>query len=153
MQKFYRSSVLLAALLTAINATADIPRTADGKPDLSGFFDVATITPMERSKELGETMSITPEEALKMEREREERRIAAAQRSDPDREAPPVGGSVGGYNAFWLDAGENRFMVNGEYRTSILTTPANGRRPELISEWGKQEAKALLDDFRYINLY
>ena len=42
------------------------------------------------------------------------RRVAAAQASDPDREAPPEGGSVGGYNAFWLDGGENRFMIDGE---------------------------------------
>jgi hypothetical protein len=116
-------------------------------PDLSGFFDVATITPMQRTESLGDKQSITPEEARDMEAARAARTEAASLKSDPDREAPKIGASVGGYNAFWLDAGENRFLVDGEYRTSIITTPANGRRPELISAWGKQEAHALLEDF------
>ena len=138
---------VLLALMIAQPGWADIARTVSGAPDLSGFFDVATITPMQRAQELGEKMSISPEEANKLEVERAARRQAAAQKSDPDRKAPPTGGSVGGYNAFWLDAGENRFMVNGEYRTSIITTPLSGRRPALISARGKQEAQALLDDF------
>ncbi len=116
-------------------------------PDLSGFFDVATISPMQRTESLGDQQSITPEEARDMEAARAARTEAASLKSDPDREAPKIGASVGGYNAFWLDAGENRFLVDGEYRTSIITTPANGRRPALTSAWGKQDAHALVEDF------
>ncbi|NKB99348.1 MAG: hypothetical protein GKR90_12760 [Pseudomonadales bacterium] len=139
---------LLTLFATQI-AVAEIPRTADGHPDLSGFFDVATITPMERPEEMAEKVSITREDAIKLEQERAARRAAANEASDPNRGAPPDGGSVGGYNGFWLDAGENRIVVNGEYRTSIITTPENGRRPELISDWGKAEAAALVEDFTH----
>ena len=96
MHTFTQRLLIGVVAMTTTTIMADIPRTADGKPDLSGFFDVATITPMERPEKLGEKMSISPEEARKMERERAERQVAAAQKSDPDRKAPPVGGSVGG---------------------------------------------------------
>jgi hypothetical protein len=39
-----------------------------------------------------------------------------------------AGGDVGGYNAFWLDPGTHILEVDGQFRTSILTTP-NGLPP------------------------
>ena len=34
---------------------ADMPRTADGRPDLSGTYDIATLTPLQRPADLGDT--------------------------------------------------------------------------------------------------
>lgn len=144
-----RSIAFICSLLMPIAGIADIPRTPSGQPDLSGVYDLATITPLQRPEELGDKLSISPQEARQAEQDIEARRNAAALASDPDRDAPTEGSSVGGYNVFWLDGGENRFMVDGQYRTSIITTPANGRRPELISDWGKAEAQALIDDFTH----
>ena len=39
-----------------------------------------------------------------------------------------AGGAVGGYNRGWLDPGNHVMRVNGEPRTSIITTP-NGQPP------------------------
>ena len=49
-------------------------------------------------------------------------------------------GGVGGYNAFYVDIGDSTFQIDGEYRTSILVDPPNGRFPPL-SEQGKERMK------------
>jgi hypothetical protein len=119
----------LALPTAAVAQNGDIPRTSSGRPDLSGTYDVSTLTPMERPEDLGEKMFLTDEEAAEIaaaEQERMARRNAA---SDPNRSAPPEGGSVGGYNSFWIDRGTGAFQIAGQWRTSILIDPANGRYP------------------------
>ena len=123
------------AVAGAVSGLADIARTTDGKPDFSGFYDTATLTPIERPQEYGDNMYLTPEEAERIAAQRED--FLPAVSNDPNREAPPVGGdgsqgaagNVGGYNAFWIDQGETGFLVDGKFRTSIITSPANGRMP------------------------
>ncbi len=121
---------------------SEIRRTASGHPDLSGTYDVSTLTPMERPVELGDKMFLTDEEAAEIaaqEQARTEERNAA---SDPNRDAPPAGGdgspgaagNVGGYNSFWIDRGTGAFQVAGEWRTSILVDPPNGRYPPFTAE-------------------
>ncbi|MDP6579942.1 MAG: hypothetical protein QF681_04725, partial [Vicinamibacterales bacterium] len=127
--------VCLAPVASA--QTADIPRTPSGRPDLSGTYDVSTLTPIQRPTELGGKMSLTDEEAAELaetERARQERGNLP---SDPNRGAPPQGGdgsrgaagNVGGYNSFWIDRGTGAFQIDGEWRTSILIDPPNGRYP------------------------
>ena len=51
--------ILLAAGLApaALLAAEDsIPRTPSGHPDLSGTFDAATLTPLERPREFGDKL-------------------------------------------------------------------------------------------------
>ena len=111
-------------------------------PDLSGTYDTATLTPLQRPEFLGETKHLYKwvartvnwfaERGLDWVNENE---------SDPDREAPPAGGdgsgqafgagNVGGYNTFYIDPGSNAFEIDGKYRTSIIIDPANGRQPEM----------------------
>ena len=129
---------------------ADIPRTPDGRPDLTGTYDTATLTPLQRPAEYGDKLVLTEEEAAAIEAGE---RTALAnifdfdpsvnlEVSDPNRGAPPVGGdgssgpagNVGGYNTFWLDRGSAGFQINGQWRTSIITDPPNGRQPALTSE-------------------
>jgi hypothetical protein len=38
-------------------------------------------------------------------------------------------GSVGGYNNAYVDRGDGVMVVDGKFRTSIITAPANGRMP------------------------
>ena len=126
---------VLGWLVLAPGAAAqdgDIPRTASGRPDLSGTYDVSTLTPMERPEELGEKMALSEEEAAEVAegaRRRDERR---AQPSDPNRGAPPQGGRVGGYNGFYIDNGDSAFQVDGQWRTSILIDPPDGRYPPRV---------------------
>src|SRR5215467_11104077 len=52
------SAMLVIAALTLNGALAAaptwvVPRTPDGKPDLQGVWNNATVTPLERPKELG----------------------------------------------------------------------------------------------------
>jgi hypothetical protein len=41
---------------------------------------------------------------------------------------------VGGYNYFWVDAGDRVAVFNGEARSSLITNPESGRRPPLTQE-------------------
>ena len=143
---------LLAALATAavtLSAQEAIPRTSSGRPDLSGTYDVATLTPLTRPKKYGDKLTLTDEEAqeiAKREAEYMARRNAA---TNPDREAPPDGGdgsagaagNVGGYNSFWIDRGAGAFKIDGKWRTSIITDPPNGQRPEM-TQAAKERAAA-----------
>ena len=144
--------VLAVVCLAPIAAaqTDGISRTPSGRPDLSGTYDARTLTPMQRPTELGETMSLTDEEAAAFgERataalDRRNNIVAAVntERSDPNRSAPPVGGdgstgasgNVGGYNTFWIDPGSGAFQIDGQWRTSILVDPPNGRYPPRTEE-------------------
>ncbi len=146
MSTLTRFTVLLACiivLLTAsVAATAEIKRTASGKPDLSGTYDTGILTPTERPEWLGEieylypwvanslnwVFSVVSEWAINNE-------------SDPDREAPPTGGDgnntagsggVGGYNAFWVDPGSSLGTIEGKVPTSIIYDPPNGRYPPVV---------------------
>ena len=151
------AAAFAVALLVPLAASAqegarEIPRRADGRPDLSGTYDTATLTPLQRPERFGDRLTLTPEEAATVAADpfalRAFFNIAPsgsderggnfnAEAGDPNREAPPAGGdgsagaagNVGGYNTFWIDRGTGVFQVDGEWRTSIITDPANGRRP------------------------
>ncbi len=141
-------------------AGADIPRTPSGRPDLSGTYDTATVTPLQRPREFGDRLTLTQEEAAIIASEpdglarvfglapagSDERAAARAgeqragfETGDGRREAPPTGGdgsggaagNVGGYNTFWIDRGDAAFRIDGLVRTSIITDPPNGRQPPL----------------------
>jgi len=114
-------------------------KSAEQILDLSGTYDVATLTPLERPKAYGNELYLTRGDAEKIRAADVARKAESNELSDPNREAPPTGGdgsagaagNVGGYNAFWIDNGNDSFAINGKFRTSILTEPENGRRPAL----------------------
>jgi hypothetical protein len=129
------------------------PRTADGHPDLQGNWDVSTITPVERLPVFGGRPVLTAAEAAALERAEATRneKLDQADAADRDRSAPPVGGAasnpnatylervfeagggtVGGYNNFWIAAGSRVVTVNGEKRSSIVIDPPDGRVPKMI---------------------
>ena len=144
---------LVCVASTAAAQSSDIPRTASGRPDLSGTFDVGTLTPMQRPSELADQMSLTDEEAAAFSSEataaldRRNNIVEAVntERSDPNRSAPPVGGdgstgasgNVGGYNTFWIDPGSGMFQIDGQWRTSIIIDPPNGRYPPRVERPGR----------------
>jgi hypothetical protein len=121
-----------------------IPRTPDGRPDLQGNWTYGTMTPIQRPP--GQAKVLTREQVAAIEQGRTENIEKLAQPSDPNRPAPPVGGdgstgaygNVGGYNYFWIDAGDRVAIVNGEARSSLIVDPADGRIPAptpAASEW------------------
>ena len=114
-----------------------MPRTPEGTPDLQGNWSNATITPLERPP--GQPAALSADVVAKMEKGVQDRIERLAKPSDPNRPAPPQGGdgstgaagNVGGYNNFWIDAGERVAIVNGEYRTSLIVDPPDGRVPPM----------------------
>ena len=117
-----------------------VPRTLDGHPDLQGNWTNATITPVQRPE--GQAPTLSSEQVAEIETRRDALIEYLAQPSDPDREAPPVGGDgstgaaggVGGYNYFYIDAGDRVAVFNGEPRSSLLVDPPNGRFPRLTPD-------------------
>ena len=137
------------AIAATFAGAADIPRTSDGRPDLTGTYDIASLTPLQRPAKFGDKGTLTDEEAeeiAKREAAYMARRNAA---TNPDREAPPDGGdgsagaagNVGGYNSFWIDRGSGAIKLDGKWRTSIITDPPNGQRPEM-TQAAKERAAA-----------
>ena len=119
-----------------------VPRTPDGHPDLQGTWTNVTITPFQRSEEQ-ESPILTWEQVQERQSGAVARIERGAQPSDPNRPAPQLGGrgpggSVGGYNNVYIDRGTNIAIVNGEYRSSLLTRPSDGRRPDLTPEGQKR---------------
>ena len=135
------------------------PRTQDGRPDLTGFFNVATITPVERPAEYGQPPG---HDRRGSRRDREVRGPAKPEgpRAKPiaNRTAPPVGGdrtptksylkgcsepaaaSVGGYNLIWINPGDQVVTVDGQKRTSLIVDPVDGRVPPMKPEARKRNA-------------
>jgi hypothetical protein len=123
----------------AVNRSGAIPRTPDGRPDLQGTYDVATITPVERPKELPDLI-LTKEQATRLERGEKARTDQRALPSPVDRDAPPIGGNVGGYNSFWIDRGTQVITVDGEPRSSLIVDPPNGLIPPLTADAERRAA-------------
>jgi hypothetical protein len=137
------ASIALSSLLVlAVSAGAEdssIPRTKSGKPDLSGTYDIANLTPFERDAKYGDQKVMPKSEADAIAKRMEGFRDLANRDSKGDRGAPPQGGDgsggpsgkVGGYNFFWIDMGTQIYPIDGEYRTSVIYDPPNGRLPPL----------------------
>ncbi|HEX2559409.1 hypothetical protein [Phenylobacterium sp.] len=119
------------------------PRNAFGQPDLSGYWSNVSLTPETRPASFGDRLVYTEEEVAKIENAEAAEAAAADAPTDPNEGAPKVGGelsqtinpafaaaggAVGGYNRGWLESGSKVMRVNGQPRTSILTTP-NGQPP------------------------
>jgi hypothetical protein len=129
-------------------APAESHKMPDGHPDLSGVYDLATLTPLERPA--GAKAVLTNEEAAKLEKAVATLKANGDRPISGDRPAPPKGGdgsrgaagNVGGYNTGWLDAGSTYTVVNGEKRTSLIVDPPDGRVPPLTSAAAARVAAA-----------
>jgi hypothetical protein len=105
---------LLAGLLAfpiAIGAAPwSVPRTAWGDPDFEGIWTYATMTPLERPRDLGAKSVLTEQEAAEYERQTIARQSATNNTAGPD----------------WWDPGTRRLV---DRRTSLIVDPENGRLP------------------------
>ena len=130
-----RILALLALLLlqaSALGAEPDwtVPRTEHGHPDLQGLWTNSTLTPFMRPRNLGTKQAYTEEEALELERIAREEEAQRIMPSDPDRPPPPVGGVINQQSDENFDIAPIEIArINGEYRTSIIIDPADGRLP------------------------
>ena len=139
LRSFVSTSLLLATVTSF----------AAAETDLSGMYDVGTLTPLERPTMYGDKLFLTPEEAKVIETQFAARVQRANASSDPNRSAPESGGKVGGYNMFWLDIGESAANIDGRFRTSILTAPSDGRIPAM-TEFGRSRMAQLQAQWRLL---
>lgn len=124
------TSLPLAVNVSAAEKEWSVPRTEHGYPDLQGLWGNRTQTPFQRPAALGNQRSYTEEEALTMEAERQEIDRVKFRAIDPDREAPPAGDFIGNQaDGNFADTRVNVTRVNGEYRTSLIVDPPDGRFP------------------------
>jgi hypothetical protein len=141
----FASLWLSSAVLGAISS--EIPRRPDGRPDLSGTYDVATLTPLARPSQFGDQASLTEEEAKAYAAHWADNVAKDFEPSDPNRNAPADGGvafaipefegasgGTGVYNTFYLELGESTFQLDGKYPTSIIYDPASGQMPPLTEK-------------------
>ena len=140
MNMRYSTSVLVLCLATAAaglfsTAAAQqwvMPRTPDGHPDLQGNWNNGTITPFQREE--GGAPLFTQEEVDRLEGRAVDRVVRGAEPSDPDRPVPAAGGNIGSYNDVYFERGARVAVINGEYRSSLITNPSDGRRPPLTRD-------------------
>jgi hypothetical protein len=119
-----------AARATGAAAAAAIPRTAEGKPDMQGYWTNQTFTPLERPAQFKDKEFFTPEEAA-----------AWAKRGIDNIEDQPRGDEVKSDadihydDAIWMLEG---YKKGAMLRTSIITNPADGRIPPMNAEGQKR---------------
>ena len=149
------ATLVLALLPIAVAAQSSdwvLPRLPDGMPDLQGNWSNATMTPIVRPPGLGKVL--TPDQVTALEQGRQDFIAADYEDSDPNRGAPPAGGQLtgdpifdaatggtGGYNQFFVDAGDNIAIYNGEPRSSLIVHPEDGRRAAFTDEGRERVAQ------------
>ena len=126
--------VAVALLVPATGAgqgeTYKVPRHPDGTPDISGTFNFATITPLQRPSALEGKDTLTPEEAAEFEAAENKR--LNRDLFDPEKGQPSAGyapraqGGVLSYNEFWYERGST---MTEDKRTSLIVDPPSGRIP------------------------
>jgi hypothetical protein len=98
------------------------PRTVWGDPDFGGIWNYATMTPLERPRELAAKAVLSVEEAASFERQTLDRQSTTNNTAGPD----------------WWDPGTRRLA---DRRSSLIVDPQNGRMPPLTSD-AQQRAAA-----------
>lgn len=125
----------LAALTACftLSATAAFAQSPQ-RPDLEGIWTNASLTNLSRPQGV-ETLIVTPEEAAAIAARTP---IAGLEggldEGDGVNDTPDAAGQDFGtraYNNFWVSPGSNLALVKGEYRSSYVVDPANGRVPRL----------------------
>ena len=137
-------SLSMAALLAApvfLQGQAKnwtVPRGADGHPDLQGVWTNATITRMERLPEFNGKLDLSEEEAAKFEKKDHDEG-----QEQPGKDGVTLGGikfsgANAGYNALFIDRGNELARVDGKKRSSLIIDPPDGKVPERLSSAKKR---------------
>jgi len=134
--KAYTSAVPYFRDLGPWDPNYKAPRTADGRADLQGVWSTASLTTLTRATgrnaNIGVDTLVIPDAQIA---EVTGRAGYTASFRDSQRRTDPEAGvftdrnADAGYNAFWIDPGSEFAKVNGEWRSSWITSPANGQVP------------------------
>src|SRR3954470_16675583 len=96
--------------------------------NFEGVWTNATVTQLERPP--GYSALVVPKaQADAVEKATKARQAAANGPSDLSQGAFKDENAQAGYNAFWIDSGDSLMRVRGEARSSVTTSPADGKMP------------------------
>jgi hypothetical protein len=98
-----------------------VPRTPEGRPDLQGVWNFATVTPLERPAAFAGKQILTDEEIAAVEKQAAENTL----------DRPPAPGNPGAYNEFWRDDGTT---VVPTRQSSLIVDPPDGKLPPVTPE-------------------
>lgn len=105
------------------------PRMADGTPSFEGIWTNASLTVLERPDGV-EALEVPEPVAQAIASYWLGRIENDSQPLDPNAPAPEIGGDAGeGYDTFWIDIGDSVAKIDGEYRSSWVVSPADGKLP------------------------
>jgi hypothetical protein len=128
-----------------------VPRTPDGRPDLTGYWTTQTFTPLERPAHLAGKEFFTPEEAAALQQQLtvegadpsardaltiEDAEARTRRLDQTKREATYIHYD----NALWLRTPVPKGLSSR--RTSLITDPPDGRIPPLTAEAERRAAAA-----------
>ncbi len=128
------AALCAAGTLAAADEPYEPPRMPDGTPDMQGVWTNASITVLERPAGLDKLVLSDAEAQGVLKATDEFFNISEdLEPTDPDAPALAKGDDsirgAGGYNTFWTDFGSQMGMVNGEWRSSWIVEPENGKLP------------------------
>lgn len=135
--KHHSTLVLFTALLSLRSLVFaqpaqefDPPRTSSGLPNLQGNWTNKLATPFEQPGHLGQRQVHTEAEVVEFMAQLEEERESMLAPVDPDRAAPDTADGVdqSAEDIFAPDYND-LLLINGEYRTSVVIDPPDGRIP------------------------
>tara|TARA_R110002072_G_scaffold52637_1_gene140065 strand:- start:19248 stop:20285 length:1038 start_codon:yes stop_codon:yes gene_type:complete len=126
----------VVGLSVAIASTLSFAQDSE-RPDLSGLWTNASLTNLQRPQGV-DKLVVTPEEAALIVANTSVAGLPLNEVDAPETvtpgTAPPAGSfdfGLRGYNDFWIDPGSNLALVKGEFRSSYVIDPPNGRVPRL----------------------
>jgi hypothetical protein len=152
------SAALALAAILAAPASAQAafeyqkPKTSWGAPDLQGFWTNTSLTAMQRPAG-ADKLVLNEEEAEKLTRRNvysaAQREESGASKVDEESSKQLLSdkNASRAYNRFWMDPGQSYAKVKGEYRSSWITTPPDGRIPYTEAGIRANTRSTSFDDF------
>jgi hypothetical protein len=120
-----------------------VPHNGYGQPDLEGVWTNVSITPLERARQYSGNVTLTAEQAITLEATAIDHYVDGNAPTDPHAPATDTTrkhcqGAAGldcGYNSAWKDAATTLARVDGQPRSSFVTSTPDGRIPPYRADY------------------